>query len=556
VDLFRQEALSPRRVVAVERSRVESVLVATAILSSMRELDWIARSRVISHTPQFDIEAASAAVGALQEAFDAAEVSLPTCLRISPRSLLRAAAQSRTWLYQGINLITADEIRAPAATEHPIPKLLYAKGDKSLLEQPSACILNSRTSRLVGPSDTWVQACRALFQLVERNRWVVVSSYGRLPYELVARMACAKSLPIIVVCMDTLPFMDRPERASRFEEHFRDLYPWEHTLFLSPFPPGRAPRAPERATQRDHLIAALSWRMLAGEVRPGGTMERLLHIGERRGISVSRASEFGIGPRSSRTFSAPLEPNSSVPRNGGKLSREPGKGIRDHDRPDTNQYEPKGPPRPAPGYEALPLANWPPRGGWLIHYTRACPGPWPGQTLGDYCQSLIDGRPSSAHSAFHTLVHILEEGRIRGSRRLIRGAFPCVSFTECLPAEARDLIRWRTGLIRWSFEPYGIAVRREALAGFDVRPVMYGDEAVYQQMSENEKFLFQLEREQGEAWSLEKEWRVLGDLNLDRIPADDLLVVVALLDEARIIHRDFGYRVTLSGITAETANRA
>jgi hypothetical protein len=98
-------------------------------------------------------------------------------------------------------------------------------------------------------------------------------------------------------------------------------------------------------------------------------------------------------------------------------------------------------------------------------------------------------------------------------------------------------------------------VRREALKALNVQPVRYGDEAAFRALSEKEKHLFQLQREQGEAWSVEKEWRVLGDVNLGRIPADDLLVVVALVDEARVIHKDFGYPVTLSGITTEDAKR-
>ncbi|MEW6530307.1 MAG: hypothetical protein AB1473_05680 [Thermodesulfobacteriota bacterium] len=540
----------------MEQSRVESALLVTAILSTRRDLDWAVRSRVISHVCPFDSESLPAATDALQKAFPAAGVTMPRGFRVSARSLNRAAELAGTWLKHGISIVSRDEIHAPPATEHPMPEIFYVKGDVSLLKEPSACILNSRTPRAVDPSDNWVQGCKMLFQSVERNRWIPVSSYGRLPYELVSRMAYAKGIPIIVACMDVLPFMDRPERAVQFQEQFRDLFACERALFVSPFPPGRIPREPERGVQRDHLVAALSWRILAGEVRLQGTMEHLLQIAARRGIPVEKASELGIGRDSSETCSVLPNLDSCVRRNDGILPRCPDEGVVEHSKPRTKQHDPKERPGPVGAYQALPLANWPPRGGWLVHYTRACPGPWPEQTLGDYCQTLIDGRPSSAHSAFHTLLRILEERKIRSSRRLIRGAFPCVSFTECLPDEVRDLIRWRAGLIRWSFEPYGIAVRREALGSFNVRPVIYGDEAAFQSLPEDQRFLFQLQKEQGEVWSLEREWRVLGDVDLDRIPANDLLVVVALLDEARVIHTDFGFQVTLSGITAESAKRA
>jgi len=82
----------------------------------------------------------------------------------------------------------------------------------------------------------------------------------------------------------------------------------------------------------------------------------------------------------------------------------------------------------APEFEQLAKGS-----RYLIHYTRACPGPWPGQKIMDYCRSLVRGDKDSMHTAFDTLMRIIRERRIRGGARLTRGNCPVVSFTECAP---------------------------------------------------------------------------------------------------------------------------
>ncbi|MBM3302703.1 MAG: hypothetical protein FJY85_22475 [Deltaproteobacteria bacterium] len=189
---------------------------------------------------------------------------------------------------------------------------------------------------------------------------------------------------------------------------------------------------------------------------------------------------------------------------------------------------------------------------FLVHYTRSCPGPWPGQTIAEYCRSLVDGCENSAHTAFHTLHRILTERLIRGSNRLTRGPERVVSFTECLPGELNRLIKWHRGLIRWSFEPYGIAIRRKLLWILGASQVVYGDEELYLRLPQDDKYRFQLLKSGGSDWSREKEWRLIGDLNLKDVAKENFIVLVSEPHEAVIIEEAFDCPVALASYGTQT----
>ena len=87
---------------------------------------------------------------------------------------------------------------------------------------------------------------------------------------------------------------------------------------------------------------------------------------------------------------------------------------------------------------------------------------------------------------------------------------------------------------RWDAEPFGIAIRAELLAARGARPVIYGDETVWERLPEPERPWFQRRTTRAGKtpidWSLEQEWRLPSDLWLDELPADEVRVFVP--DEA------------------------
>ncbi|MEI7776940.1 MAG: hypothetical protein WCK17_19455, partial [Verrucomicrobiota bacterium] len=89
--------------------------------------------------------------------------------------------------------------------------------------------------------------------------------------------------------------------------------------------------------------------------------------------------------------------------------------------------------------------------------------------------------------------------------------------------------------------PYGILVRRDALARFGARPVIYGDEAEYKQLSDEDKPYFQPSGtksiRQNQDWTSEREWRLFRDMSFAELPRESILVFVATKAEAQQVAR-------------------
>jgi hypothetical protein len=101
--------------------------------------------------------------------------------------------------------------------------------------------------------------------------------------------------------------------------------------------------------------------------------------------------------------------------------------------------------------------------------------------------------------------------------------------------------QFRSHLGRWDWEPYGILVRREALERLGARQVIYGDEAEYKQLADQDKPYFQprgmKNTRNNQDWSSEREWRLLGDLIFAELPSESILVFVGTRTEAQQIAR-------------------
>jgi hypothetical protein len=185
-------------------------------------------------------------------------------------------------------------------------------------------------------------------------------------------------------------------------------------------------------------------------------------------------------------------------------------------------------------------SDYPPPGA-LTHFTRECPGPWPGQSRGDYYRGLVEGDASAAHTAFDTLNRILEEKRIRCGMTLIRGSAGVVAFTSAGLCHVHSLMRWRRGLGRWTFQPYGLMVDRKALRDRGARPVVYGDDHVWRRLPARHRYRFQKRRSTAGAWSKEKEWRLPMDLILDGLTEKEMCILVPSGSEAQFIRTTYGW---------------
>ena len=113
-----------------------------------------------------------------------------------------------------------------------------------------------------------------------------------------------------------------------------------------------------------------------------------------------------------------------------------------------------------------------------------------------------------------------------------------VCFTAVPLSELPQLRSFRSHLARWDFEPYGICIRREWLESRDCLPVRYGDDSLWASLDLQDRPYFQVQtstcRQSGRTidWSVEREWRHVGDVELEELPANAGLVFVPTREEA------------------------
>lgn len=162
----------------------------------------------------------------------------------------------------------------------------------------------------------------------------------------------------------------------------------------------------------------------------------------------------------------------------------------------------------------------------LAHFTRAGQGPWPGQTQGEYLEDLWYGGARAQRDAPAALRRILQSSVLKASSRLIRGSFPVVSFTAVSPEQIADLHRYRSHLVRWDFEPWGIVFDRDWLAKRTARPVKYLPSSSFQNLAPNERAWFQKHEPPNCDFSVEEEWRILGDFDFTDAPQNVVRIVV------------------------------
>ncbi len=257
-----------------------AVLFAAAFLSVRKDLNHRVRSSIVSHVPAFDIHSLDDAAEAMVTAFRKAGES--ACARRYLRADIFRASLKKTdqWLHDGIFVLTREDFKAPAAWMHDLPPVLFALGNKSILQLPAAAILNSRKPRRLTPDDRWLQETKRLVRLAVAEGFAIVSSYGNIPY--LRGHWLSKIFPLVVVCDDVLPFMASEKTALEFLSAYHDLFHVESTLFISSFPPGVQPNSDVRYTERDRLVAALASALLVAEVREGGNMQQIIDIAIKR----------------------------------------------------------------------------------------------------------------------------------------------------------------------------------------------------------------------------------------------------------------------------------
>lgn len=183
---------------------------------------------------------------------------------------------------------------------------------------------------------------------------------------------------------------------------------------------------------------------------------------------------------------------------------------------------------------------------WLVHCTRSCSGPWPGQSLRQHQDELLLGgdpcRSTDPRTALHSLIRILRMRRLVASALTSARSLPVVCFSAVPLATLLGRRQYRSHLHRWDYEPCGIAIRKSAAIAAGFEPVIYGTRSERDRLSSEMRYRFQSRGETFD-WTLEREWRNFGDVDLDQFDREDVRVFVRSASDASLLPRRFAVSV-------------
>lgn len=334
-------------------------------------------------------------------------------------------------------------------------------GSIRFCDYPAIAIINSSHGKYPTGSDPWIQRTREILSHLSNEKVVLLTSVGSLNWELLSYLASQSGMRQRVILPITRGHLDQMVSETQYQ------------LGIDPdlveYQPMEVSKNSLRGygLERDSFILGQADHIYPISIRPKGRMEFLLK--DLRPVKKVDASM-------SITWNPPLQCITNLPD-----------------------------PEVIRKSVDLILA------GWLIHWTRACQGPWPGERKCDFFADLLTSTSEYSHSARKTLQHIMVEKKIRASNWRISGGHPVVAFSALPPSEALGLMRWRSRYVRYSFEPFGIAVEPGHASASGIRKVIY-HEAPKQHPEGIPEYLLQGSGRVGN-WPNEQEYRHLGDFD-------------------------------------------
>jgi hypothetical protein len=508
-----REPVLPRLLRPLPKAQSHAVFTLSALLERTQRLDGPAYHAVIADMVHRKFHAENEMQAWLEE-------TLPG-IRISGNSFSMACEQANRWLEDGWWVATwKGEASPPSSTPMRCPRVLFGKGGFEP-DQFWSAFFNSRKAKALSPRAEWIQLLRTLPSLMVTHHLGIACSVGTATYDLVAASAEQIGARVLLLIPEPLAHFNASEISP-----FLDPASFPR-LVLSCLTKAATCPKPTRMVCRDRLLALVSDLHCVLELRSEGNLFKILEEQQKaqpRPLWIYRpkagTSENAGNVKLLELFSHSATGISTGEVNDTPISRPP-------------SVSSKG-PRGAFRLLRMPEINWQ---GYLYHYVRPCPGPWPSQSYRNYLKDLLHDEPLAGHSALDTLARILTEKRVRASSRIVRGDQPVISWTPRPPLELSSIRRWNRALMRWTLEPYGLAVKRLFLKERGAKPAVYGSSTVYQKLSHEERFRFQLHEPPRCSWKNEREWRLPNDLELTESLVDHAFGFVSTHSDAETLAR-------------------
>jgi len=420
-------------------------------------------------------------------------------------------------------------------------------------------VVGSRIQRDPESKKSVLQALRLSMTAINYESEQVVASAGTSLCEYVAQCGPALGIPLLRVFapserVSPKSWLDQIVRPSDSASEYQLLLSPEISQSKCSVPSKVAAAATSfnHLPLRDRVLALMSTRLFVLTLRQGGNWWRLLTLGITDRLWDAGSVRAVVGPRLCvDDVVAELQNHGVVPwylsstdehtsaagrdTNTGRLVVDNSAALSTNDR----------------AMAELVLINEllrsEPTPEWLIHWTRSPLAEWAGESCNDYLNDSVLGDASHLRTAFATLQRIVAERLIRATSCNTRTPVDvvCLSETPLVNLVAQRIFRKHRG--RWDFEHYGIGVRCKSIRALGGRPVIYGDDKVWQSLPQGEQPWFQPRQSRATKtsidWTIENEWRLTSKLSLDRLSVDDVFVFCATECEAAELRSASKWRV-------------
>ena len=382
----------------------------------------------------------------------------------------------------------------------------------------STSIVSSRLGRQIDSLDAIFRVLRSAVAQLDPQRQSVLSVDGTTTHEFLVRACGLFGIPLVNVrtpssrtslsnwAKATLRIAESHEENERNVTVCCVSNPLQPTG--SPFP------------IRDEIEVLASDQLLALNVRPNGNLHRLISVRLAQSAPSRVFLAIGDDELVTQDIAGELMDGGAV---GWLLFGNAQQVVCPMDTAPTRSAA-----------EILDITSIANQDRYFTHCTRRARGPWPDQREEDFLDELILGEATRDRSSFSALIRIVRMQRLLASGESIRDSTPVVSLTAARLDELAAMRTFRSHRGRWDFEPYGISIDRQLLLELGAREVIYGDDAVWKGLASPDRPLFQKigESKNSIDWSIEKEWRVLGDIDLSKVPSDKAFVFVPTRSEA------------------------
>lgn len=383
--------------------------------------------------------------------------------------------------------------------------------DLQILDRRLLGIVSSHLNRNAFASDRWQNALLSALSFARQNNATILFS-ASTPYAAAIHNACIKTNSQTIVL--ALPNSKTSQTCEFSHDEYLLIHPEPNSQSLDtsylPF--------------LDRAIVALSHQLFVLDIDPAGKTAALI---ERRLCTPEfpKGSVFLVHSTRTEPVKKQRWIKSQLDRGAvAWLGREPSQTKEKIHCRSTTQF------CRVPIFSSRLLTTT--NKSFLIHCTRARQGAWPDQSPAQFYDELLIKPWLATPSPFESLLRILESKRLVATSHLKQGTTPTISFTQRSLHELLNTRTFESHLARWDWEPYGLMIDRDWLAGVGCQPVTYLKREEYKHLPpEKRQFTQPYEdsnatEKKGRDWRVEQEWRLPCDLRLYQIPFSKAIVFV------------------------------